>query len=164
MKVLVQVSKMAVLASVGAMAVSLHASEEAQVKTEAATKKSAAVAAHKAAKGAREEAVLANSTGPLSEAYRLLASADHDYNGHRALAMREVKNAARLVGQRVTGERSSVERVSSNRTEPEAQAASDGQLRRAQSLLQGAAGSFSGEALQHVQAAVQHLSLALNVR
>jgi len=161
MKVLVQVSRMAVLASVGAMAVSLHAGEEAQVKTVAASKKSAAVAAHKAAKGAREAAILVNtsSTGPLPEAYRLMASADHDYHGHRARAMREVKDAARLIGLSVTGER-----VSSNGAEHEAQGASDGQLRRAQSLLEGAAGSLSGEALHHVQTAVQQLSVALNVR
>jgi hypothetical protein len=177
MKVSVQISRLALLATVFVFAGSLHAREEA--KAAAATKKSAVVAESKtvaaekpaaeekaAARRARSAALISNglSNGPLSEAYRLLETADHDYDGHRSLAMRHVKEAARLIGQRVSGGRTSAERVSSNGGEPETQVASDGQLRRAQSLLQGASGHLSGEALQHVQTALQHLSIALNVR
>jgi hypothetical protein len=179
MKVSVQPSRLAMLATVFAFAVSLHAGEKAKAKEAAAAKKSAAVAATKtaaaensaaggktAARGARGAEGMVNglSSGPLPEAYRLLESADHDYNGHRALAMRHVKEAARLIGEEVSGRRGSVEHVAAHGGEPEAQAASDDQLRRAQSLLQQVAGRLSGEALQHVQTAIQHLSIALNVR
>jgi len=147
--------RMAVWASLLVFAASLHAEEAAHAKTAAAAKKPA-VAKSTAVSTVRERgAVRGASSGPLTEAYRLMQSADHDYKGHRAAAMRHVAEAARLIGERVIGRSSAHE---------EAQGASDGQLQQAQSLLQGASSHLGGAALQQVEEAISQLSIALSVR
>lgn len=94
------------------------------------------------------------TTGPLARAYHLLKHADRDYKGHRAKAMHEIEVAARLMGMRLG--------------EPgrgrENQAASDAQVREAQSLLNEAAANLSGKPLRHVQAAIRQLTIALSIR
>jgi len=90
----------------------------------------------------------------LSQAYGELSSADHDYKGHRKAAMRQVADAARLLGVRLGGDG----RVR------EKQGISDDHLRAAQGLLQQAAGGLSGKALKHVIAAEKQLSVALSIR
>src|SRR5580692_11211098 len=40
----------------------------------------------------------------LHRAYRILAWGDHDYHGHRAAAMKQVKQAADLLGVDLTGD------------------------------------------------------------
>jgi len=154
-------AKCVVLASVLAFASSLHAGEATRAKAAATTasKKSAVAAANKAA-ARRGGAVVAggvsfgSSGGLLAEAYGQMKTANHDYKGHRARAMHQVEEAARLTGERLGGDGRA----------HEAQGSSDQQLRHAQSLLEEASGKLTGVALKHVQTAIQHLSTALSVR
>jgi len=90
----------------------------------------------------------------LRQAYGELASADHDYKGHRRAAMAKVEGAARLLGARLGGD--------SRRHEK--QGVSDEHLRAAQSLLQQAASGLSGRPLRHVLAAEKQLSIALTIK
>jgi hypothetical protein len=159
MKVFATTSTLAVIAALFSFAPSLHAGETAKEKTAASSKKSAAVAQTKAVAEQNHRVggvavVNAPSGGPLEEAFLLLSRADRDYKGHRAQAAHEVKTAARLLGQRLAGAREAGEN----------QGTSDANLRQAQSLLSQAAGNLSGAPLQHVQSAIQHLTLALNTR
>jgi hypothetical protein len=149
MRTFAKLSRLAALAGVFALAVQLHAGEPAKAKTTSTTKNKKVVVGVVGG-----VAVAGSSTGILSEAYRLMASADHDYKGHRASAMRHVKTAAELIGQRVSG----------GRRGHEAQGTSDEQLRKAQSLLQEASGNTSGGAHQQVETAIHELSVALSVR
>jgi hypothetical protein len=90
----------------------------------------------------------------LSQAYGELSLADHDYKGHRIAAMRQVRDAARLLGVKLGGDG----RVR------EKQGISDDHLRNAQGLLQQAAGGLSGRPLKHVLAAERQLAIALSIR
>ena len=38
----------------------------------------------------------------LTQAYSTLASADHDYHGHRIKAMQAIKKAVRMMGQKIS--------------------------------------------------------------
>jgi len=96
----------------------------------------------------------AAEAGALQQAYALLATADHDYNGHRARAMRQIEAAAKLLGISLRGDGKV----------REAQGASDAQLRSAQALLVQAAGGWKGLGLAHVQQAVKQLNVALAIR
>jgi hypothetical protein len=90
----------------------------------------------------------------LSQAYGELSSADHDYKGHRKAAMRQVADAARLLGVTLGGGGRVRER----------QGISDDHLRNAQGLLHQAASGLSGRPLKHVIAAERQLSVALSIR
>ncbi len=90
----------------------------------------------------------------LSQAYTSLASADHDYKGHRIRAMKQVKQAAAALGVALAGD-------GRNR---EVQAASDTQLRTAQGLLEQARASLTGKPLKHVNLALRQISIALSIR
>jgi hypothetical protein len=94
----------------------------------------------------------------LTQAYSTLASADHDYQGHRVKAMEAIKKAAKLMGQKITGE--------GKVKEP--QALSDAQLRGVQSTLQKVKSSVGGRrqqrVVQHINDALQHLSVALSIK
>jgi hypothetical protein len=90
----------------------------------------------------------------LTQAYTALASADHDYKGHRIRAMRQVKAAAVALGVSLGGD-------GRNR---EAQGASDAQLQTAQGLLQQARAGLSGKPLRHVNQAIKQISIALSIR
>ncbi|HEY3861057.1 MAG TPA: hypothetical protein VGO59_04145 [Verrucomicrobiae bacterium] len=142
------------------LTLSTQAEGVAHAKAAAAVKKAPAEAAvGKKAEGKHRlagRAILPNgrTSGILTEAYGLMEHADRDYKGHRALAMRHVKQAAELIGQRVGARRGG----------HEAQGSSDEQLRQAESLLREASGSLSGMPLQHVHTALQELSVALAVR
>jgi hypothetical protein len=61
----------------------------------------------------------------LHRAYRILAWGDHDYHGHRVAAMKQVKQAADLLGVDLTGDDRHRER----------QVLSDDQMRSARDLL-----------------------------
>jgi hypothetical protein len=158
MKIPAKISGLAATASVFALAVNLQAEASAPSKTAATTKSKTATAG--AARGAvgrvgiTRSASIGLSSGLLEQAYRLLTTADHDYKGHRALAVRHVKEAAQLVGERVAG----------GRAGHEAQGSSDEQLRKAQSLLQEASGNMSGQAHQHIETALHELTIALRVK
>jgi len=90
----------------------------------------------------------------LRQAYGELASADHDYKGHRAAAMKRLEAAGKALGVNLHGEG----------RQHEKQGISDAHLRNAQGLLSQAASGLSGKALKHVQAAERDLSVALSVK
>jgi hypothetical protein len=154
MKLIAKISGWAAVASVFASGMSLQAGAPATSKPAATTKSKAAAVgvARGAIVGSR--VFLGSASGLLSQAYRLLTTADHDYKGHRAQAVRHVKAAAQLLGQRVAG----------GRAGHEVQGNSDEQLRKAQSLLQEASGDMSGQAHQHIETAIHELAVALSVR
>ena len=94
----------------------------------------------------------------LAQAYRLLWHADHDYNGHRIAAMREVAAAAALLGGHLGGDGGA----------GESQFASDLQLQEASGLLTQvsslAAARVQPGVLNHVDAAIGQISIALSIR
>jgi hypothetical protein len=94
----------------------------------------------------------------LTQAYSTLASADHDYKGHRIKAMHAIKKAARMMGQRLGGDGKA----------KEPQSLSDEQLRGVQSMLQKVRGTVGGRnsqrVVQHINEAIQHLTVALSTK
>ena len=98
--------------------------------------------------------VYATPAESLRHAYAELASADHDYKGHRARAMHQVEEAAKVLGVAVRGDTK----------EREKQGISDDHLKNAQNHLEAAAGGLKGKALKHVQAAEKEISVALSVK
>jgi hypothetical protein len=96
----------------------------------------------------------ANSTELLRQAYHELASADHDYKGHRASAMRQLDEAGKVLGASLHGDTK----------EHEKQGISDDHLKIAQNLLQEAANGLPRKALKHVLAAEKDISTALNIK
>jgi hypothetical protein len=96
----------------------------------------------------------ATPTDLLRQAYGELASADHDYKGHRASAMRQLNEAAKVLHITLHGDTK----------EHEKQGLSDDHLKSAQSLLTEAASGLSGKALKHVTAAEKDISVALSLK
>ena len=90
----------------------------------------------------------------LSQAYVALSAADRDYHGHRVRAMRLIEHAAKELGFTLAG----------GGHVREAQVTSDDQLRTAQGILQQAATGLPPKALEHVQKAIEQLSLALSIK
>lgn len=94
----------------------------------------------------------------LTQAYSTLASADHDYKGHRAKAMHAIKKAAHLMGQKIGGDG----------TGKEQQTLSDEQLRGVQTMLQKVRGSVGGHNSQkvvgHLNTAIHELTTALSIK
>jgi hypothetical protein len=101
-----------------------------------------------------------NSTeaGLLRDAYRILATGDHDYKGHRAKAMHSVEAAAKLLGLDVAGDLK-------DRTP---QALSDARLQEAQGLLnrvlESAEVKGQKKVVKHLNEAVNQINVALRVR
>jgi hypothetical protein len=93
----------------------------------------------------------AASADLLAQAYTTLERADHDYQGHRVAAMKQVAAAAKLLGVSIRGDGKGHEK----------QGLSDDQLRRAQGLLQEARSRLNGKVLKHVNKAIQQISIAL---
>jgi hypothetical protein len=94
------------------------------------------------------------AAGLLVQAYTTLEQADHDYKGHRRAAMKQIEAAAKLLGVKVRGDGKGHEK----------QGVSDAQLRAAQGLLQQAQSGLSGKPLQHVNKALEQLSIALGIK
>jgi hypothetical protein len=95
----------------------------------------------------------------VTQAYRLLSQADHDYQGHRAKAMKHLHQAGRVLGVSLKGD---------GRTK-EQQGTSDAQLQQAQATLQqmtanNANGPRHQRALQHVNSALSEISTALSIK
>jgi hypothetical protein len=94
----------------------------------------------------------------LTQAYSTLASADHDYKGHRAKAMQAIKRAARLMGQKIGGDGKAKEQ----------QTLSDEQLRGVQTMLQKVRGSVGGHnsqrVVEHINSAIHELRVALSIK
>jgi len=106
---------------------------------------------------AQAETIPNDSTeaGLLRQAYGLLQLADHDYKGHRVRAMKQIEVAAQHLGVILRGDGKG----------HEAQAASDEQLRSAQTLLEQASlGLKAGQGLAHVKLAIAQLAIALAIR
>jgi hypothetical protein len=114
----------------------------------------------------------AQMIGTLESAHRLLASADHDYDGRRAKAMEEIKKAIHELG----GGKEKTVAATAMVKEPrmkvakahvkESQAASDAKLREALSMISGVGSGMGShhKAAGHVSAAVGHLNAALHIR
>ena len=91
----------------------------------------------------------------LRQAYASLSLADHDYQGHRARAMKQIEVAAQHLGVILRGDGKG----------HEAQKTSDAQLRNAEALLVQASGGLKpGQGLTHVKLAIAQLNIALAVR
>jgi hypothetical protein len=96
--------------------------------------------------------------GMLHRAYRILATGDHDYKGHRVKAMRQVEAAARLLGLDLSGDLK----------DRQPQVMSDAKLREVQGLLQNVLGSAEVKSekrvSKHIVEAINQLSIALSIR
>jgi hypothetical protein len=96
----------------------------------------------------------------VTQAYRLLSLADHDYQGHRAKAMKHLHQAGRVLGVSLKGDGKTKEQ----------QGSSDAQLQQAQTTLQqmtantNTAGQRHQRALQHVNSALSEISTALSIK
>lgn len=92
--------------------------------------------------------------GLLNQAYAALSVADHDYKGHRVRAMKQIEAAAKELGFTLAG----------NGHGHEQQVVSDDQLRTAQGLLRQAVSGLAGRAQEHVQKAIEQISVALSIK
>jgi len=94
----------------------------------------------------------------LRRAYRILATGDHDYKGHRVKAMRQIESAAGLLGLNLKGDLK----------DKQPQALSDAKLREARGLLQNVLGSAEVKSenriAKHVNEAIAQINLALSIR
>jgi len=90
----------------------------------------------------------------LRQAYVTLSYGNHDYNGHRYYAMREIEAAAKAMKFDLRGDGPGGER----------QRTSDDQLRDARSMLEQARGELKGRARKHVDKSVREIDAALKVR
>jgi hypothetical protein len=94
----------------------------------------------------------------LGHAYRLLKEADHDYAGHRAVALEEIKAADRDLGIRLEGDL----------LEHERQWKSDERMAEANRLLRDARDKLEDHdrtrVAAHVEKAIKEIDAALKVR
>jgi hypothetical protein len=95
----------------------------------------------------------------VTQAYRALEQADHDYQGHRIKAMEHLRKAGLILGVTLKGEGRGNEQ----------QGDSDSQLKQAQSMLQRMSNSkVSGKrhqrAMTHVSNALSELQTALSIK
>ena len=91
----------------------------------------------------------------MHRAYRILASGDHDYHGHRMAAMHEIHKAADLLGVDLAGDDKDHER----------QFLSDDRLREARGLLKNvlANADVKGQdrIARHINQAIREIDAAL---
>jgi hypothetical protein len=96
--------------------------------------------------------------GMLHHAYRILAYGDHDYKGHRAAAMKQVKAAADLLGVDLSGDD----------RDRKPQVLSDDELRQARGLLTNVLGASEVKGQdrisRHINAAIKQIDIALAIR
>lgn len=96
--------------------------------------------------------------GMLHQAYRILATGDHDYKGHRAAAMKQVKAAADLLGLDLRGDDK----------DRESQPLSDTRMREARgylvSVLEASDVKDQKKVANHINAAIRQIDVALSVR
>jgi hypothetical protein len=94
----------------------------------------------------------------LRTAYKTLAFADHDYKGHRALAMRSIEAACDKLGTNIRGDGKG----------HELQPTSDEKLKEAKQMLEGArdivAGRHQDAIVHHIEEAIKEVSIALTVK
>lgn len=91
----------------------------------------------------------------MHRAYRILASGDHDYHGHRVEAMHQIKKAADLLGLDLSGDD----------RDHEKQFLSDDRLRDARGLLQDVRGASEVKdqkrITEHLNSAIKEIDAAL---
>jgi hypothetical protein len=93
--------------------------------------------------------------GLLTQAYSALSAADHDYQGNRVRAMKQIEIAAKILGVTLGGDGKVKEQ----------QVASDQQLHTAQGLLQQAlAAGLRPKPQEHVEKALAFLTTALSIK
>ncbi len=106
-------------------------------------------------RAALDEASKRSEVSMLQNAYVLLSQANHDYNGHRAQAMKSIHKGALLLKVNIQAKGD----VHEN------QGASDTQLEKAQKILKEArtfaASKKQTKLVKHLDAAIGHLSAAL---
>jgi DnaJ-domain-containing protein 1 len=105
----------------------------------------------------KQSANSSSEVASLRQAYALLESADHDYQGHRARAMHSIEAACKILGSEVRGDGKADEQ----------QGESDSQLKQAKSLLESVQGAGAGKnerALHHIKHAIEELDVALSVK
>jgi hypothetical protein len=95
------------------------------------------------------------AAGLLTQAYSALSVADHDYQGNRVRAMKQIEIAAKILGVTLAGDGKV----------KELQTTSDQQLRTAQGLLQQAvAAGLRPKPQEHVEKALAFLTTALSIK
>ncbi len=95
------------------------------------------------------------AAGLLTQAYSALSAADHDYNGNRVRAMKQIEIAAKILGVTLAGDGKV----------KEAQVTSDQQLHTAQTLLQQAvAAGLKPRPQEHIEKALAFLNTALSIK
>jgi hypothetical protein len=96
--------------------------------------------------------------GMLTRAYTILATGDHDYNGHRVKAMNAVKAAAKRLGVDLGGDDKYRQK----------QLLSDDKLREAQGLLTQVLGAAEVKdqpvITKHLNSAINQINLALTIK
>jgi hypothetical protein len=102
----------------------------------------------------RAQAEAYSSIGLLDDAYATMAQSNHDYKGHRVLAMKQIDKAIRELGGRISGHGHG----------HEAQGTSDAQMRAAADLVQQASPGLPKKALRHANMALQQINTALAIR
>jgi hypothetical protein len=94
----------------------------------------------------------------LRDAYQILATGNHDYQGHRVEAMHQIERAAASLGVGLQGDLENRQR----------QDLSDDRLRQARGLLQNVLGAAEVKNEQriagHVNEAMHQIDLALSIR
>jgi hypothetical protein len=90
----------------------------------------------------------------LRDAYITLSYGNHDYNGHRYYAMREIEAAANIMKFDLRGDGPGAER----------QRISDDQLRDARAMLEQARKELKGRARKHVDKGIREIGSALRTR
>jgi hypothetical protein len=95
------------------------------------------------------------AAGLLTQAYADLSAADHDYDGNRIRAMKQIEIAAKRLGITLSGDGKA----------KELQVTSDQQLHTAQALLQQAvAAGLRPGPKEHIEKAIAFLNTALSIK
>ena len=96
--------------------------------------------------------------GMLRQAYIILATGNHDYQGHRVKAMHQIEAAAKLLGMNLSGDAK----------DKQPQPLSDAKLREAQGLLQNVLGAAEVKnekrVTKHINNAINQINTALSIR
>ena len=96
--------------------------------------------------------------GMLQNAYLILATGNHDYQGHRVKAMHQIEAAAKLLGMNLSGDAK----------DKQPQPLSDAKLREAQGLLQNVLGAAEVKnekrVTKHINNAINQINTALSIR
>ena len=119
------------------------------------------VASASAVSGSQFETVAFSDSaeaGMLHRAYRILATGDHDYKGHRVRAMHQIEAAAKLLGLDLSGDLK----------DRQPQVLSDDKLREAAGLLQNVLGAAEVKnqprVTKHINNAIGDINAALAIK